>query len=186
VTIIEAAVAARCRWFSLREKDLSEAEQEAWAARLLPIARRAGATMTLHGAARLAQKIGLDGVHLPGGSDAVAARRLIGPSKLVGISIHSMAEAKAIDIRLVDYAIAGPAFETRSKPGYGPALGLAGVAEIVRACPVPVLAIGGVDATRASEVLACGLSGLAVMGPIMRAPDPGTEIKALLAAFHKL
>ena len=96
-----------------------------------------------------------------------------------------MAEAKTIDVRLVDYAIVGPTFETHSKPGYGPALGSPGVAEIARACPVPVLAIGGVDAIRASEVLACGLSGLAVMGGIMRAPNPDTEIKALLAAFQE-
>jgi thiamine-phosphate pyrophosphorylase len=103
----------------------------------------------------------------------------------VGMSVHSVAEAKAIDARLVDYAIAGPAFETRSKPGYGPASGPDGIAEIARACSVPVLAIGGIDVTRASELLAGGVSGLAVIGAVMRALDPSAEVKGLLSAFRK-
>jgi thiamine-phosphate pyrophosphorylase len=185
VDIIEAALAAGCRWISLREKDLSEAAQEAWAARLLPTARRAGACITLHGEATLAQKCGLDGVHLPAGRDAASARCVLGSNKLVGISIHRADEARAVDPALVDYAIAGPVFETASKPDYGPALGEHGLIEIARACPVPVLGIGGLDPARVSHALASGASGIAVMGGVMRAADPGAEIKALLASWNE-
>jgi thiamine-phosphate pyrophosphorylase len=179
--IVRAALAAGCRWVSVREKDLSDDDQIALALTLLPIARRHSARLTLHGDAALAKACGSDGVHLPAGGDPAASRALLGPDKLIGVSLHTVTEAETIDPSVVDYAIAGPAFETPSKPGYGPEIGHKGLAEIARAAPVPVLAIGGLNATRAAEVLAAGPIGIAVMGSIMRAVDPGQEVKALLA-----
>jgi thiamine-phosphate pyrophosphorylase len=179
--VVRAALAAGCRWVSVREKDLSDDDQIALALTLLPIARRYGARLTLHGDAALAKACGGDGVHLPAGSDPAASRALLGPDKLIGVSLHTVTEAEAIDPSVVDYAIAGPTFETPSKPGYGPEIGHKGLAEIAAVAPVPVLAIGGLNATRAAEVLAAGPVGIAVMGSIMRAVDPGQEVKALLA-----
>ena len=179
--IVRAALSAGCRWVSVREKDLSDDDQIALVSTLLPIVRRHGARLTLHGDAALAKACGSDGVHLPAGSDPAASRALLGPDKLIGVSLHTVTEAEAIDRSVVDYAIAGPAFETPSKPGYGPEIGHKGLAEIARAAPVPVLAIGGLNATRAAEVLAAGPLGIAVMGSIMRAVDPGQEVRALLA-----
>jgi thiamine-phosphate pyrophosphorylase len=183
--VVDAALAAGCRWVSLREKDLSEVDQIAFAETLLPIARRHGACLTLHGEAALAKASGIDGVHLPAGSDLAAARKLLGPAKLIGVSIHTVTEAEAINPAIVDYAIAGPAFETPSKPGYGPEIGRKGLAEIARAAPVPVLAIGGLNATRAAEVLASGPVGIAVMGGVMRATDPGREVRGLLSVLEQ-
>jgi thiamine-phosphate pyrophosphorylase len=179
--IVRAALSAGCRWVSVREKDLSDDDQIALVSTLLPIARRHGGRLTLHGDAALAKACGSDGVHLPAGGDPAASRALLGPDKLIGVSLHTVTEAAAIDPSVVDYAIAGPAFETPSKPGYGPEIGHKGLAEIARAAPVPVLAIGGLNATRAAEVLAAGPLGIAVMGSIMRAVDPGQEVRALLA-----
>jgi len=179
--VVSAALEAGCRWVSVREKDLSEDDQVELAQSLLPIARRYGACLTLHGDAALAKASGSDGVHLPAGSDATAARKLLGPAKLIGVSIHTVTEVEAIDPEIVDYAIAGPAFETPSKPGYGPEIGRKGLSEIARAAPVPVLAIGGLNATRAAEVLAAGPVGIAVMGGVMRAVDPGREVRGLLS-----
>jgi len=178
--VVDAALAAGCRWVSLREKDLAADDQIALAWELAPIARRHGACLTLHGDADLAQACGADGVHLPAGSDPAAARKLMGPGKLIGVSIHTVTEAAAIDRRAVDYAVAGPAFETPSKPGYGPEIGRKGLCEIASAASVPVLAIGGLNVTRAAEVLAAGPVGIAVMGGIMRAADPGREVGGLL------
>jgi len=178
--VVGAALAAGCRWVSLREKDLAADDQIALAWALAPIAQRHGACLTLHGDADLAQACGADGVHLPAGSDPAAARKLMGPGKLIGVSIHTVTEAAAIDRRAVDYAVAGPAFETPSKPGYGPEIGRKGLSEIASAAPVPVLAIGGLNVTRAAEVLAAGPVGIAVMGGIMRAADPGREVGGLL------
>jgi thiamine-phosphate pyrophosphorylase len=183
--IVRGALAAGCRWVSLREKDLSEDEQIALVKTLLPMVRRAGAQLSLHGVAELASLCNVDGVHLSAGRDPVAARKLLGPDKLIGVSIHTIIEAEAIDPAVTDYAVAGPVFETASKPGYGPELGRRGIAEIAATARVPVLAIGGLNATRAAEVIAAGPAGIAVMGSVMRAADPEREVRALLATVAR-
>jgi thiamine-phosphate pyrophosphorylase len=179
--VVRLALAAGCRWISVREKDLSEDEQITLARMLLPMVRRGGARLSLHGEAALAKAANADGVHLPSGSDPAAARALLGPDKLIGVSIHTVTEAEAVDPAVADYAIAGPAFETASKPGYGPEIGRKGLAEIATVARVPVIAIGGLNTTRAAEVMASGPIGIAVMGGVMRAADPEQEVRGLLA-----
>jgi thiamine-phosphate pyrophosphorylase len=181
--VVERACAAGCRWVSLREKDLPADAQVALARILMPIAQRFGARLTLHGDAALARAAGLDGVHLPAHGDGAAARAMLGPHALVGISIHSFAEAMTIDAAVIDYAVAGPAYLTASKPGYGPALGPDGLATICRATSVPVVAIGGIEADNVSAIIAAGAAGVAVMGSVMRSAEPCKAIDALLAAL---
>ncbi|MGA8615949.1 MAG: thiamine phosphate synthase [Xanthobacteraceae bacterium] len=182
--IAAAALKVGCRWLSLREKDLADVDQILLARRLLPLTRSAGARLLLHGEASLAKLAGVDGVHLRAGADTAAARALLGPEKLIGVSIHTVTEAEAIDPRCVDYALAGPAFETGSKPGYGPEIGRKGLAEIARAARVPVLAIGGINAARIAELIAAGAAGIAVMGGVMRAADPAREVASLIASLQ--
>jgi thiamine-phosphate pyrophosphorylase len=181
--IVGAALAAGCRWISLREKDLPQDEQILLARTLLTMTRRHQAKLVMHGGAALARLAGVDGVHLSAGSDAAAARELLGPEKLIGLSIHTAPEAAAIDPALTDYAIAGPAFETPSKPGYGPEVGRKGLREMAAAARVPVLAIGGINSARVGEVIAAGCAGIAVMGGVMRAADPALEVRALTASL---
>src|SRR5579863_7749680 len=92
--IIAAVLEAGCRWVSLREKDLPRDEQILLARALARLAHGHGATLMMHGEPALAKTAGADGVHLPSGSDAAAARRLLGPGKLVGVSIHTVTEAE--------------------------------------------------------------------------------------------
>jgi thiamine-phosphate pyrophosphorylase len=186
IEVAARVIIAGCRWISVREKDLSEDEQIALVGQLLPIARRHEARVSLHGEAALAKAANADGVHLSARSNSIVARKMLGADKLIGVSIHTVTEAEAIDPGVVDYVIAGPAFETPSKPGYGPEIGRKGLAEIAVAARVPVLAIGGINATRAAEVLATGAAGIAVMGGIMRAADPRQEMAALLATIGEL
>ena len=181
--IVVAALTAGCRWVSVREKDLPDDEQVLLARSLLPIAHAHSAKLTLHGEATLAKLAEADGAHLSAGADAALARTAIGGEKLLGASIHSVTEAAAIDPELVDYALAGPAFETASKPGYGPEIGRKGLGEIARAARVPVLAIGGINPARVGEIIAAGAMGVAVMGSVMRAADPAQQINALVAAL---
>jgi thiamine-phosphate pyrophosphorylase len=184
--IVEAACAGGCRWFSVREKDLPLEEQVALAKSLLPITRRFGARLTIHGSPELVEASGVDGVHLPAGGDAARARARLGRERLVGISIHSLAEAAKLDPALVDYAIAGPVYETQSKPGYGPPLGPEGIAAIASAASVPILAVGGIIAHSARQVLKSGAVGIAVMGSVMRSSAPEAEIRGLIAALAAL
>ena len=181
--VLRAIFAAGCRWASLREKDLPASEQVDLARRILPLARHYGAVLTLHGTAQLALEVPLDGVHLPAGADPAEARALLGARALIGISVHSRAEGERLDPALIDYALAGPFFETASKPHYGPALERAGFAAIAAAAKVPLLAIGGLAPQNAAAALEAGAAGIAVMGNVMRASDPETEMRQLLAAL---
>ena len=181
--IAAMALAVGCRWISLREKDLPDDEQVLLARSLLPVARRYGAFLMVHGEPALAKLSGVDGVHLPAGSDAVAARTLLGRDKIIGVSIHTSGEAETLDPAVLDYALAGPAFETISKPGYGPEIGRKGLAEMAGVARVPLLAIGGINTLRIAEIIATGCSGVAVMGGVMRAAEPAQEVRALIATL---
>ena len=181
--IAEAAFSAGCRWLSLREKDLPPRDQAALLRKLLARAQKYQATVTLHGDAKLARDARADGVHLAAGSDAAEARRVLGKDALIGLSIHGADEARSVDARLVNYVVAGPVFETPSKPGYGPALGPEGLALIAKASAVPVIAIGGINPENAAACRAAGAAGIAVMGGVMRAKNPGEAAAQLIGAL---
>jgi thiamine-phosphate pyrophosphorylase len=183
--IVEEACWAGCRWVSLREKDLPEPEQIAMFARLQPLAHRFGARAIIHGSAQSAKAAGADGVHLAAGSDPIAARALLGDDALIGLSVHRLAELEHVNRACVDYLLVGPAYETASKPGYGPALGPDGLAVITAATEIPVIAIGGIAAENASDLIGAGAAGIAIMGAVMRSPQPGREIGRLLNAVRK-
>jgi thiamine-phosphate pyrophosphorylase len=182
--ILADSFSAGCRWASVREKDLPREEQVALAKRLLTVARDWDARLTLHGSPVLAQDAALDGVHLPAGANASVARAMLGSEALIGISIHRQEEAKRLDPALVDYAIAGPAFASMSKPEHGPVLGMLGIGEISRATSVPIIAIGGITAGAVAEMHLAGAVGVAVMGGVMRAQNPAREVENLIAALQ--
>jgi thiamine-phosphate pyrophosphorylase len=182
-SIAEAAFSAGCRWLSLREKDLPPTEQAAMLRGLLDCAQKYRATVTLHGDAKLARDAGAHGVHLAAGGDVADARRLLGDDALIGLSIHGPDDARSLAPGLIDYVIAGPVFETASKPGYGPALGPEGLALVAQACPVPVIAIGGIDPENTAECRNAGAAGIAVMGGVMRAKDSADVVAQLIGAL---
>jgi thiamine-phosphate pyrophosphorylase len=182
IEVARAAFAGGCRWFSLREKDLPVAERRALLAALVELGQRFAAVVTVHEDIE-AVACGAAGVHLPGAGDPGAARVLL-PRGLIGASAHSATEAAAGLRAGADYVTVSPVFLTASKPGYGPALGLAGLAAAVAAAPPGrVLALGGVTADNAALCRAVGAGGIAVMGEVMRADNPGDAVQALIHAF---
>jgi len=102
-----------------------------------------------------------DGVHL-GRGDA-GAERAIGAGLLLGISASGSEEAQTGQAAGAGYIGAGPVWATPSKPDADPPIGLDGLAAISRAVSIPVIAIGGIDASNAAECLAAGASGVAVV-----------------------
>ncbi len=106
---------------------------------------------------------GAAGVNLP--EDDLppgAARRLLGPSRLVGRSVHSLQAAVEAEAGGADYVIFGPVFETPTHPGRS-GLGLDRLAAVAAEIRIPVLAIGGVDSGRAAACLAAGAAGFAAI-----------------------
>jgi thiamine-phosphate pyrophosphorylase len=155
---------------------------------LLPQARAIQAHCRAHGAIfivndrlDLALAAGADGVHI--GQDdlpAEAARHLLGPGKILGVSTHSREQAEAALAAGADYIGFGPMFATGTKEtGYTPR-GLAGLQEVRAAVRLPILAIGGITLERAADVIIAGATAPAVISAIVAAPD----IAAAAAAFR--
>jgi thiamine-phosphate pyrophosphorylase len=180
--VAEAVFAGGCRWFSLREKDLPAEDRRALLAALLAMGRRCGAVVTAHEDIEAVLAVHADGVHLPSGGSPEAARARL-PDALIGASAHSADEAAALLGAGADYVTASPVFLTASKPGYGPALGLKGLAHIVAEAPGPVVALGGITPANARLCLATGAHGIAVMGEVMRAADPQAIVERILRAM---
>jgi thiamine-phosphate pyrophosphorylase len=180
VDVVAAAVGAGAGAVLLREKDLPWAERHGLAERLR--AATAGVALVVAGDLALARAVGADGVHLaagdrgPGGS-AGGLR--------VGRSCHTPEELVAAATRgTTDYATFSPVFATTSKPGYGPALGVQGLAAGCRAVaavgsPLAVYALGGIGPAQAAACLTAGAAGIAVMGMVMRADDPAAVVTSL-------
>jgi len=123
------------------------------------------------------------GVHLRSNSLPVGvARRLVGPHRLLGISVHSVSEAVQAEAGGADYIVLGPIYETPSKQMYGPPLGLSAVQDAARAVRVPIIGIGGVTAARARHVRLAGGYGVAVITAVLAADDVEAATSALLDA----
>ena len=180
--VAQAAFAGGCRWFSLREKDLAAPERRALLARLVAIGAAFGALVGVHEDAAAAEAAGAGAVHLPAGGNIAQARARL-PRALIGASAHSAPEAAALLAAGADYVSLSPIFLTQSKPGYGPALGIEGLGRA--AALGPIVALGGVGAANAALCLAAGARGVAVMGEVMRAAEPQSAVRAILAALGK-
>jgi len=180
--IAAAAFSGGCRWFSLREKDLPPTERRALLAELVTLGQRYAATVTVHDDLDAAIATGAGGVHLPSGGDPRAARERL-PNGLIGVSAHSATEAALLLAGCADYVTISPIFLTDSKPDYGPALGLTGLAATVAAANGPVVALAGINPGNARACLDTGASGIAVMGDVMRAANPEATVRSLVQAI---
>ena len=129
----------------------------------------------------LALALDADGVHI-GQRDlpVPAVRAMIGPDRILGLSVSNADQLRAVDAALVDYLGMGPVFPTISKLNAPPVLGVDGVAALASQSPLPVVAIGGLDVERARLVRATGAaSGIAVVSAICGAEDPEAAARAL-------
>jgi thiamine-phosphate pyrophosphorylase len=119
------------------------------------------ATFVVNDDVEAALRLGADGVHL--GRSDVGAERAVAEGLLLGTSAASVEEAREGEAKGAAYVGAGPVLATPSKPDADPAIGLEGLAEICRAVSIPVVAIGGVDASNAADCIRAGAAGVAVI-----------------------
>ena len=191
VETVRAVLAGGATWIWLRDRDLEPGARWALAVELLAVIRAGGGRLTIGGDTELAARVGADGVHF--GSTAIdpslpravaAARSALGPNALVGVSAHGGTEIDAALAAGADYATLSPIFPSASKPGYGPALGLEGVSAASRTS-LPILALGGIGPDSAGPCLAAGAAGIAVMGHVMGAKEPGRATRSLLSALNR-
>ena len=148
---------------------------------LTKLAGHYGATVTVHGDYEAAGVA--DGIHLPAGESVAQARRRLEPNALLGISIHDPAELEGAALGGADYVTLSPIFASLSKPGYGPGPGLAGLRRAASAGSLPVIALGGIEPENAALCLEAGAYGVAVMGAVMAAENPGGIARLLVERF---
>ena len=190
---VREAVAAGIDLVQIRERTMEGRRLAELVASAVAAARGSATRIVVNDRLDIAYACGAHGVHLR--SDSIppsAARSMLPREALVGRSVHDTAEAVRVAPD-VDYLIAGTVFSTPSKRGADRLLGETGLAGLVRAVAVPVLAIGGVTVDRLPRVAAAGAAGVAAIGLFLndgpaapcRAGPLHEVVEAARAAFDR-
>ena len=184
--LLGAVIDGGCRMVQLREKHWPSGRLLPIAERLLAQARRAGVTFIINDRVDVAVVVGADGVHL--GQDdlpARAARSLLRPGMILGVSTHSVAQAHQARDDGADYVALGSMFATATKPDFelvGPDL----VRKLRPDIRVPLVGIGGITADNVGDVMRAGADGVAVIAAVCAAPDPRAATRRLLEAIRNV
>lgn len=182
---IEQALAAGVRAVQLREPDLPTRALLDLAKDLRALTSKHKAQLLINDRLDLALAVGADGVHLRANSLPVAAaRRVMGPERLIGISTHSVDEVMRAQQDGADFAVLGPVYDTPSKRAFGAPIGLGAIEKAAVQCRIPIFAIGGVFASRATELRRAGASGVALISAVLSAPAVGDATADLLRRWH--
>jgi len=185
VPFAEQVLAARPPLLQLRAKSTSARDTLALLRTLLPLARQWGTLLFANDRPDLALLAGVDGVHVGQRDLPVADVRRLAPNLRVGISTHTADELEAALATRPDYVAHGPVFATTSKANPEPTVGLAGLArakERANAVGIPLVAIGGIDVSRAAEV-AANADLVAVIGALVPERGGADEVTARAVAF---
>lgn len=177
---------AGVRLIQLRAKTLSFGPMLALADRLVALGRSHGARIVINDRADVARLSGAAGVHVGQDDLGVAdARAMVGPGAMVGVSTHSLEQARRACETSASYLAIGPVFATGTKARPDPVVGTAGVEAVARVAAargLPVVAIGGITLERAPAVLDAGAASVAVIADLL-VGDPGARARAWVDAL---
>jgi thiamine-phosphate pyrophosphorylase len=184
IGVADRALRAGAPVIQLRVKGHTDRELYDLGVRLVAACAGYGATCIVNDRVDIALAIGAQGTHLGADDLSVAAvRRIAGPGHLIGGTAREPVRAAVLVDEGADYLGVGPAFVTSTKDGLPTPIGPAGIGAVARAVPVPVIAIGGITVDRVETVLAAGAYGIAVVGAVSDADDPGAATRDLLDAL---
>ncbi|WP_051220152.1 thiamine phosphate synthase [Prevotella sp. AGR2160] len=188
---IRMALEGGCRWIQLRMKDATDDEVAAVSRQAATLCHNAGATLILDDRVGLIRETGADGVHL-GRHDMPVdeARKLLGTSYIIGGTANTIDDVRRLHRQGADYIGCGPFRYTTTKANLSPILGLDGYRRIITAMhaegiTLPIVAIGGITLEDIPDILATGVTGIAVSGAILRAADPVQYAAAVGAALFQ-
>ena len=178
--IVREAVAGGATCVQLREKHGGSREFLEEAQAVQAVLRGTGVPLIINDRVDIALAVGAEGVHLGQRDLPIGqARRLGPPGWLIGVSAESLEDALRAEQEGADYIGVSPVFATPTKTDTAPPLGLAGLREIRAAVKIPLVAIGGLHAGNAREVIRAGADGLAVVSAIVAADSPREAARAL-------
>lgn len=185
---VRRAVAGGVSAVQVRDPLATTRELVELATGLLEVLRGSGVPLIVNDRADVALAVGADGLHVGQSDlDPVAARRLVGPSLHLGLSISTPAEllaAAALPAGTVDLLGVGPIRATPSKTDASPALGWPGLRQICRDSAMPCVAIGGLGMDDIGALKQAGVVGLAVISAICGRPDPEKSARELASAWR--
>lgn len=185
VDVVRAGLDGGVDAVQLREKDLLGADLLRLADQLRELTTRYDALLLVNDRVDVALAAEADGVHLgQNAMPATTARHLVGRDRLIGVSTHSHAEARAAEGAGADFVVFGPVYWTASKAAFGAPRGPAELAAVAASIHVPVLAIGGITLERVTEIRQAGVSGIAVISAIVAAGDPARAARELSARWR--
>ncbi|MBR9762788.1 MAG: thiamine phosphate synthase [Rhodobacteraceae bacterium] len=183
--LVLAAMRGGAAMIQLRDKHATDAELTALARRVLPDLRAAGVPLVINDRLEVTLAVGADGLHIgQGDGDAAEALAALAPGQMLGVSVEALAHLPALPPG-VDHIGVGPVRATATKPDHAAPIGFAGLAEITRAAPVPVVAIGGLKAADTVPVRMAGCAGIAVVSAISAAADPEAATRALVESWRQ-
>ncbi|MGI5966146.1 thiamine phosphate synthase [Anaerotruncus rubiinfantis] len=168
---VEDTLRAGATFVQLREKQLDDAAFLAEARRIKAVTDRYGVPFVINDNVRVALACGADGVHV-GQEDMEAGdvRKLLGPDKILGVSAHTVGEARLAEARGADYLGVGAVFSTSTKLDVN-TLPFETLREICGAVSIPVVAIGGISRDNIRKLKGSGIGGVAVISAIFAQPD---------------
>jgi thiamine-phosphate pyrophosphorylase len=183
VPLLQQVLAAEASAIQLRERDLSARELVKLAREVQVLTASRRSQLLINDRIDVALALEGVGVHLRSNSlPPSVARRLLGPQRLMGISVHSVEEAVQAESQGADYIVLGPIYETPSKQMFGPPLGVQTLEKACGLIRIPIIGIGGVTAERAREMRRAGAFGVAVITAILGADDIESATRELLDA----
>lgn len=184
VEVVRAALAAGARSVQLRNKGDPARTLLELGRELRGLTREHGALLFVNDRVDVALAVEADGIHVgPHDLPVPAVRAITPPGFLVGRSADDPELARRAVAEGADYIGCGTVYATTTKADAGDVIGLAGLARVARAVPVPVVAIGGITVERAREIPPTGAAGVAVVGAVMAAADPGEAVGRILSAL---
>lgn len=181
LAVVDAAVRGGVTCVQLREKSLDTRAFVERARALKAWLGPLGVPLLINDRVDVALACGADGVHVGQNDMAPEDVRRLMPRALIGLSVESLAQLAAAERAPVDYYGISPVFATRSKHDAAPALGLDGLRAIRAGTRRPLVAIGGIDAGNAADVMAAGSDGLAVVSALCSSADPEAAARDLRA-----
>ena len=183
--VVSEAVAGGVTMVQLREKDTSTGEFIRLACKLTDLLRPLGIPLIINDRVDVALAADADGVHI-GQSDMPyeIARKLLGPDKIIGLSVENMNDLLRANELDVDYIGISPVYGTPTKTDTAEPFGLEGLRKAVEMSVHPTVAIGGMNVATVGEVIAAGTDGVAVVSAICSAESP-RDAAAELATIIK-
>lgn len=182
-TVVAQAVRGGATMVQLREKECSTKEFVDLGRRLKNLLSPLEIPLIINDRLDVAQAVKAEGVHL-GQKDMPykVARRILGPEIIIGLSVESLADAEEAADWDVDYFGVSPIYATPTKTDTGRPWGLEGLRELRKITKHPLVAIGGINAENASQVIEAGADGVAVVSAICAATDPEGPARSILNA----